>query len=500
MSFPTRSLAWALLVFLFCLRFSALAQDPLLISPSGMYLTDEGWYNKAAKNLVTLGHADARQDFVPITHTFGFVLLGRIIFDRFGLSLLALRVFNLLFSGAGTFFLCWNVTKRWGHRYAFFLCIALVSNLLLISLTRLALPDTTAFAFLTLAMALLIRTRSPGRDLCCLGLAIAMSFLKTSYLPVTLWFTLVIALGPAFLRKGPPSLQNKWRSALTLSLPLLILGLGYGWIHQSYLEAWAMFSELNLRGRMVQDPLRWFMNLAYAIGADLWSTGSLGLAILGFIHARRLGFRTWLGMRTVQALLLLLGLNFLARSLIWYHPPRYGLVTALAVLCMSLLTLRASIITSPDQTTTLQRQWLGWGLFGQLPLCFALAHNGVSGDSIQRATKSIVKQIRAHPEQPLVLYGSGTASLVSLSWPELKAVDISDSPEEMCARVRHYGDGFLLVDDRKQEQFGLLANLARCGGPVNLTPLTSALVLNNYYRQGPWRLYRLSGPRAPTKQ
>lgn len=498
MTWRRQGLAWALLLLLFGLRFVALAKDPVLVSPSGMYLTDEGWYSKAAKNLIMLGHADASQDFVPITHTFGFVSLCRLLFEQFGLSLVVLRGFNLMISGVGLVFLCLSVQRQWGRRYAYLLGLALIANLLLISLTRMALPDTTAFALLTLAMASVISAK--GRwslELTGLGLAIAMSFVKTSYLPVTLWFAFLFAIHPAQLRHRP---RPWWRRGLFPALALAGLGLGYAEIYRRYPEAWAMFSQLNLQGRMVQDPLRWVMNLAYAVGADLWSTGVLGLGLFTLVEIRQLGFKAWFKDPKVRALLLLLGLNFSARSLIWYHPPRYGLITALGIILLSLSALEAATARSPQRGPKLRRHWLGWGLLGQLPLGLALAQNGFPGDSLHRATKNVIQKIHAHPHQPKILYGSGTASAVSLSFPKLRAVDISDHPQDMCTRIERYGDGFLLVDDRKQEQFKLLATLDQCPDNITLRPLLQTTVLNNYYRQGPWRLYTLSRTRTPTKQ
>lgn len=498
---PVGGIAWALLGLVFALRFAALAQDPILVSPSGMYLTDEGWYAKAAQNLLRLGHADASKDFVPITHTFGYVYLCRFVFDHIGQSLLALRTLNLILSGTGIACLCWQVRARWGPSLAFRLGLALVFNLLLISLSRMALPDTTAFALMTLAMAgLLVRRRTSWIDLGSLLLATTLSFIKTSYLPVTLWFALVLAF--QHLDQTSPHARPKLtgRSLLLLLFPVSALVLGYCWIHANYLEAWEMFSALNLQGRMVQGPIQWLLNLGYALGADLWSTGSLGLATFILIRAKGLGFRTFFKDRKVRGLSLLLSLNLLARSLIWYHPPRYGLITALAVIFLSLIALQASITTSPQRTTKLRYHWLGWWLLGQIPLCVALALNGYSGDSMRLATQEILQSVQEHPEQPRLLYGTGSASFVTLASNTLRPIDISDRPETMCARVKDYGPGFLLVDDRKERDFQLMKSLQQCRDPLFLTPVAAHLVLNNYYKQGPWRLYLLSRAGAPAKQ
>lgn len=495
-----QGITWALLALVFSLRFVALAQDPLLVSPSGMYLTDEGWYAKAAKNLVILRRADASRDFVPITHTFGYVYLCKLIFEH-ELSLLALRFFNLTLSGASVACLCWSIRNRWGDRLAQGAGIALSCNLLLISLTRLALPDTTAFALFTLAMAGIIPARrSVWLDLGCLSVAVAISFIKTSYAPATLWFTLVLAVMQLRKRDAPIRPKLTLRGLLSFALPLIALILGYGWIHLEYREAWDMFSSLNLQGRMVQGPIQWFLNLGYALGADLWSTGSLGLLICLILQTRQFGFKAFCKDPKVRALGLLLGLNFLARSLIWYHPPRYGLITALALVLLSLLAQQKTISNHPHQVKKLGRHWLGWFLVGQLPLCVAILQNGYSGDSMRNAVNSMATEIEALPHHPRVLYGTGSASYVSLFLPELHAVDVSENEKDLCSRIAHYGPGFLLVDDRKERDLDLMTKLDRCDAPMIRRELTSHLVLNDYYRQGPWRLYSLSRPGAPAKQ
>lgn len=466
-----------------------------------MYLTDEGWYTKAAKNLVMLGHADASTDFVPVTHTYGFVLLCRLLFDQFGVNLLLLRGLNLALSGAGVLFLCWGTARRWGPHLAYCVGLGLVCNLLLISLTRLALPDTTAFALFTLAVATRLPVkRRVWQDLVCVVLAIALSFVKTSYLPASLWLTLVCAMqnkqGSPGLGRFTIAVRRSWMVALLL----VLLALGYSWIHTNYPIAWAMFSQLNLDGRMVKNPIQWFLNLGYAIGADLWSTGSLGLAIFVGIYARKIGTKTFLGDHKVQALALLLCLNFLVRSLIWYHPPRYGLVSALAVLGLSVLALQRALASTEAPPVKLGSQWLGWMLAGQLPLAVALAQNGVSGDSMRQGARAIVETMNAHPQVPQILYGTGTASYVALFSPKLHAIDISERAKDLCARIAHYGSGFLLVDDRKAQDFELFEHLLQCPGELRLKELASYQVLNNYYHQGPWRLYQLSWSGPPAKQ
>lgn len=497
---PRRLLAWLLLLGLFALRFVHLAQDPILVSPSGMYLTDEGWYSKAAQNLLRLGHADASADFVPITHTFGYVLVCKAIFDLSGPSLLALRTFNLLLSGLGVFCLCWSLRARWGDHLAYCLCLGLLCNLLLISLTRLALPDTTAFALLTLALAAQIAAKQrTWLAIPAWSMALALSFIKTSYLPVTL--CLIALRAKAHLRPHQKGLRAiTFASLASCILPLVPLALGYAWIYLNYPSAWAMFSELNLQGRLVKDPLQWIMSLGYALGADLWSTGSLGFALMVLIHARNTGFGPFARIPAVQALGLVLGLNFLARSIIWYHPPRYGLVTALAILLLSLLSLQEQIAMRASDKKKLTTQWLGWGLLGQIPLGVALMINGYSGNSMQLATEAIVQEVHARPHHPKLLYGSGSASFVSLFSSTLQALDISDRAQSMCARVAHYGEGFLLVDDRKERDFDLLKTLKGCPEGMSTSLINSYPILNNYYDQGPWRLYLLSRRRAPTKQ
>lgn len=510
-----KNAVWMLLAALFALRFVHLAQDPLLVSPSGMYLTDEGWYSKAAKNLFTLGRADASTDFVPITHTFGYVTLCKLIFDQFGLSLWVLRATSLILSGAGILWLCVSVRARWGQRMALGVAVVLVCNVLLISLTRLALPDTAAFALLTIATAALIpKQRSLFLDLICLSLAAALSFIKTSYLPVTLWLTLICV---AVRLDRPMVTRHGVFAVLYVFAPII---LGYRWIYFTYENAWAMFSELNLQGRMVNGPVQWILNLGYALGADLWSTGSLGFALLMFVDVRQAGTKVYFRDRKVQALGLLVALNFLSRSLIWYHPPRYGLVTALAILGLSLFANQKHAASRPKHGAAIVGRWVAAFCLGQLSLCIALIQNGHSGDTMRQATQAIVQRIRSHPKHPQVLYGSGTASYVALFYPTLQAVDISDQPDVLCARFEHYGPGFLLVDDRKARDFKLLSHLAQCPGKrrgeppyertherthertyeLEVRALAEHQVLNNYYEQGPWRLYKLTRTRAPTKQ
>lgn len=495
-----RSWPWALaLASLFALRVWALDQDPLLVSPSGLYLTDEGWYSKAARQIVQWNIQEVSTDFVPITHTFGYTWLCVAVFKLAGVSLWSLRALSLSLSGLGLIALSWSVARRWGARAARWLALGLTLNVLLISLTRLAIPDTVAFALCGVTMALLLacRTQTWLRPLCAV-FAVFLSIIKLSYLPVTIWFCTMLACH--FIRWPLSKTPNRSRilAAFSLLLPLGLCTGIYAAIARVYPKAWAMFSNLNLRDRMVTNPLEWIANLFYAVGADIWSTGSIGLVGLLALQSR-VAPRPFWRQREGQALLLLLALGWSARSLIWYHPPRYGLVSALVFLMLSILSTRDAIRQAPTHLSRHTRRWVLALMLGQLPQLGALMLHGHSGDSMQRSASQLAQTIAQIDAPTGTLYGSGSASFIALLHPQLRSVDIADTTSDMCTRIDHFGPGYLVIDDRKAEQFKIQHSLSQCQPDVLLEALGQWQVLNNYYRQGPWRLYRLSRTGPPTQ-
>lgn len=487
---------WALtLLALFALRFVWLDQDPLLVSPSGLYLTDEGWYTKAAQNLLRWGQADAAQDFVPITHTWGYTWLSLQIFRVFGIALYPLRAFGVLVCAASTGVLAWSLHQQWSPRAARMLSLALGCNLLLISLSRFAIPDSLAFGVLTFLLAALVRRETyPVLDWVAALLSVAAVLLKLSYLPVTLWTATLLAFlhGQSYLNTRRSS---TFARGIVLSVtPLVLTGTAYFLIHRAYPQAWAMFSDLNLRDRFVGGPGEWMANIFYAIGADLWSTGAMGWIIFLILRARQSNALHW-RQAPVLALLVLAGLNFAARSFIWYHPPRYGLLTYLVLALLSIYAAQPNALSQK-----IPRSWIVCFMAGQLPQLIALCLNGYSGDSMQRSAKAMIQLMQRSAPEPTHIYGTGTASYFSLFAPQYRAVDISDERSTMCARLKVYGDGFLVVDTRKAQDFSILSIIPSCGSGLELTKIDEKIVLNNYYHQGPWTLYHLSGTRSPAQQ
>lgn len=479
---------WGLgLGLLLLLRLVWIDLDPLLVSPSGLYLTDEGWYSKAGRHLALLAQVDGARDFVPITHTFGYSWLCVALFAAFGVGLLPLRLLSAGATIGAIAFLSGKVKQRWGAWPGILVGLGLSGNLLVFSLSRLAIPDTLAFAILIIIFALLISPPRSAMTESITGLLSAvLALIKLSYLPVSLWCAALLAYPHLVAR--PRSTTGLARGLVLFLAPLLVIALCYAFIHTSYPEAWAMFSNLNLRDRMVDGPIQWILNIGYAIGADLWSTGALALAWFA-LQDRGRREESLLRDPVAQALLALVGLNLCARSLIWYHPPRYGLVT---LLCVLLLSVRVLVRNSDEEGRPSLRAWLLCLAIGQLPLIATLGIHGYSKDSMQRASQKIHHAIEASNLPNKMIYGSGTASWLALLYPELRAVDISDHPPTMCERIENFGEGFLIIDQRKQKDFQLKKNLESCRPALTLEPLWQGTVLNNYYKQGPIRLFQIT--------
>lgn len=491
---PRWTWRWALiLLLLFFLRLLFLTDDPLLVSPSGMYLSDEGWYSKAATQLFYAGQIEQATDFVPITHTPGYTALQLALFELASPQLWLLRGLSLLSFLLGGLALFFRSERELGHSTGLLFAFALLSNLLLCSLSVLAIPDSVAFGGALLCLALLPTGDEPSlRDWLFVGGCGLLGAIKFSYLPMALWAALVVGLrGQSLLRR--PSLSKKQLQLWLLLLCPLALGAGiYLGARERWPQAWQAFTELNLEGRRVQK-LWWVpLNAIAALGADLWSTGALGLAYF-VLRVQLKAEGQPLRHPWVPPIFVLATLNFGMRAFISYHPPRYGLLTYLLILLLSLVVLPSA--ARRWGKTRARHYWLCAMLLGQLPNVAMLAWHGLSRNTLDSSVTAIRRQIKGQSsgfDQAVVLYGSGSASLVALEAPWIRSVDISPDPERMCERLARYGPGFLLLHDRKAKESQAIKHLQTCSPTISLEEIAAYEALNNYYSQGPLRLHRIS--------
>lgn len=493
---PPKGASWRwalLLLLLFSLRLFFLVGDPLLISPSGMYLSDEGWYSKAASQLFDGGQLDQDSDFVPITHTPGYTALQLLLFRLALPRLWLLRGLSLLALSLGGLALYRRIARELDRERALLFALAMLSNLLLCSLSVLAIPDSVAFGGTLLCLALLADPRAPSpRDWLFVGACGTLGSIKFSYLPLALWAALLIALRSPQGPRRPSLTREQLGRGLLIVCPLALGAAVYLGARETWPQAWQAFTELNLQGRRVQNLLLVPLNAIAALGADLWSTGALGLAYF----VARLCFKAKespLRHPWAKAIFVLAFLNLGMRAFISYHPPRYGLLTYLLVLLLSLVVLPSA--TQRWGKAAARKFWLYALLLGQLPNLAMLGWHGLSTDSLSPAVSSIRQEIeqRSSPSNnSIILYGSGSASLIALDAPRIRSVDISPDPARMCERFAHYGPGFLLLHDRKAEESQAAKHLRGCSPQLSLREIGRYKVLNNYYSQGPLRLYQIS--------
>ena len=141
---------FALIVLSVALRFWNLEADPPygIISDSGAFLTDEGWYSKSAQLHVKTGEWTNEHDYVWRSHNALFTMLQVGVFQTFGISVgvaRSLSVFAFVLSLLAFYGICRTVMTR---TMALTSCLIVSITLQNFAYSRMALiePVGTAFA------------------------------------------------------------------------------------------------------------------------------------------------------------------------------------------------------------------------------------------------------------------------------------------------------------------------------------------------------------------
>lgn len=177
-----------LVVLLVAARFVFPHLDPPagIAAPGGFYLTDEGWYSKAAQLFVKFGVWQNAHDYQWHSHTPLYALLLTVLFKVFGVSLVVVRLFSasMFAVSMGIFYgLCRRVQPR---IIALLTCLLVLVTFDVMAYSRMALIEPTSVALSLGALYCWVRWPEQFWS-CALSLLLALcAYLTKSYFAFTL--------------------------------------------------------------------------------------------------------------------------------------------------------------------------------------------------------------------------------------------------------------------------------------------------------------------------
>lgn len=472
--------------------------DPPLLTPCGVFLTDEGWYSKSARHWVLHGQWPPTDDFSPITHTFLQVWLQIAVFRLAGTGLWILRAVTAGIWVLSTGILLRCIAQRESMKESLALWLCLLGHPLLWTFGRFAIADPLALS----ATAIVIGThtlalQNRGWDLVALIFALAAALFKLSYAFV------IPAVALAMLwrefQRAPKQRAWLW-TILSIVGTFGLFGLTIRLIANAFPLAWKTFSDMNVHDRMVHGPLEWLLNIGEMIAHDLWHTGMFGLA-LGLIY---LGLRRQLAFQSDPRLpilgFILLG-GWLQRSILAFHRPRYAIFVAL-VLSIATWIVVAKLRKNRDFDHSL---WIGASLLwaaGQGILAFRAFDGQKPSYTLHHSAQEVVQTIQEHQASQgfdpkrnpkTVILGRGEAAMISLYNDHFEVVELSSNAQTLCRRIKNRDPSYLFIDQAWSTQWELKSRLNQCPkAAYDLQKLGQWQVLDNYFHQGPWTLYALT--------
>jgi 4-amino-4-deoxy-L-arabinose transferase-like glycosyltransferase len=455
----SRLLTAGLLAFLGVMavaRFVALTHDPAyaIVSPSATFLTDEGWYTKAAQLDAKFGQYTQIGDFVWLSHNPLFTLLVRLSFAIFGVSAEAARAVSGVswIVAISAFYLICRTTQP--RTIALGACALVSLTLHNLTYSRLALIEPSATAFTLVGILLWVRfPRSVPAAPFVLALGSAAVFCKVSFLFSLIAVSMLVAGdGVMSFREG-----RKGRAAL---LWVLVAANAYvTWLLHQRAIAWAgeageLFHRWHVAPRsggmqikpVIGNEMKMLYKLFEATGAPVITGAALfALAFLG--RARKLRPRFPVSRATLALLLWGVG-GCTFFGLFGTQSPRYFYFALFPITYVALMLARE---VAGD------RRWptalvLLIVLHGATQLeGYVLWARRANRWSARDMAQDIIRRMEIPADADEAILMGGTASNVALHDARIRPLDFR--PEDFLPeRLEHWRPRFLVASKSNAER------------------------------------------------
>lgn len=427
-------------------------------------LTDEGWYGRAAVLEVQQQSWHMAGDFNPAVATPLFPLLETGLFYLTGVNVTAARALEAGFFLVMIFGVMWLLWKETGVDVALWVGALLSTSYFYFALSRLAILEAPAAAFLVLAACCARMGRSPVlRGLCVGVLLLASVLVKLSSafaVPAILYFVSISA--------------SSTRSRVTaMAVSCLPLAAGLGFYRMALLRPYAAdysyFSAINMKNRLhLSGSVR---SLAHALlDGGRFAPLLYILAVLSLLYlvGRRVRYSPLLKFSMLWA-----GCYALYMTAVHYAPPRYFVAAAVPfALWIGLAT--ASSLQQPS----------GWQFLFAIGIGAAILINGtLVGLYLAKPSYSFLgmaQNIRArmiengNPNAYLLGHFADTMSMMS----GVHSVNSEHGTEPLEWRIEHYHPAYYAGEANSPDP-QVLALLRK---DFELTPIAHYDILNGKNR------------------
>lgn len=486
-----------LILVLLAGRWAWLAADlPYgIVSSSGDFESDEGWYTKSALLQTRFGVWEQPYDLTVFTHNVLFSSLLRIAFAFGGATLTTARALSVLASvvAIGAFFvLIRQALPRFPALIATCLVAVTLSN---VTYARMAIREPLGTACSLLALATWVRARRglPLRAAWSLALALAAVLVKVIFV-FTLLTLMVLWLGDA-ARHWPQRRGRALALGLVVLAALCTCGGMLALLRWGWADNWRAYIDLAMVPMLqeyraglslpVTELRAWFWTLPRVTGPPFWPLLLLGVG--GVLLLRHWPHQPWRYLTRADTAMLLWGLlGITALGGFWYQPLRYfffvmfplahGLVTCLTSLvppqrwrgaCVGLL-----IVHLLGQTPGFVRWLTRPDLFSQA-----------------RMAHEVTALMRREVAAPVLM--GRRAALVALFDPDVRPIEVAWLPRQgytLSDRVAYWHPHFFLGPPSESREVA-----TQCAAQITaLQPMARYTVMDNYYSHADLVLYRLA--------
>ena len=241
-----------------------------IISSSGTFWTDEGFYTKSAQLFLKFGFFRNPEDVNFLTLTSLFVPWMVVWFKLFGISLYSARCMSILCSFVSLFVFYKLMRKRFDEFVSLLMAVIVVFTLQQVGYARMAIVEPFALMLSLIILYFVFTSHSKWMPLLTIPLLLALFFVKSTHLPT------IAAIETVFLHDVFTRDQSKRGMRLSLwilSLVILISGM-IGGMHflkdfvgptewstqvsanfdQRLMHKSLLFTEARLIARIFLDP------------------------------------------------------------------------------------------------------------------------------------------------------------------------------------------------------------------------------------------------------
>lgn len=442
-------------------RYLGIAIDPPygIVSRSGTFLTDEGWWTKNAQLWAKFGVPRNEYDSNLVVNSIGFTLLMTAIFELFSTNLLVAR-YAAVSASALSLLVLYAIARRFMSRESSLLVvIASAVSLHQVTYARMAIIESFATLWSILAIYWLVthRNRLP-RQAMSLAFAVLAVLTKSTFIFTLGTVALVLAVGAiGQLRRGG-------RAAAAGTFACIVAAFAAVFAVSAYVGY--LFPEDAIVGRFaVADRFRGFtieQALANESRAWLYVATSFNWRVL--FATIGIGF-VWLGARRAfggsrlalapeaQAVLIWLLAGVFMFGAFPYSPPRYFYFVSLAAPLMALGLVEEATRAHGRRALTLTviAGVVALHALSQWPSYRAWYWRGGSASFTQMASAFASEVIRdtGPPHEGQIVVMGATSSVLSLfadrirptdfgpiaSFPVAQSKALIGRDDDVCARV-----------------------------------------------------------------